>query len=107
MVYEVNPDNAGLSDDLMSLVNLNLYPNPTNENSTLLIDNKVDLSSLSIQINDLTGRLVYLKSLNSVGAGLHHIELPVASFDSGQYMITLRDANASVKKVLKLVKSNY
>ena len=106
MVYEVNPDNAGLSDDLMSLVNLNLYPNPTNENSTLLIDNKVDLSSLSIQINDLTGRLVYLKSLNSLGAGLHYFELPVASFDSGQYMLTLLDGNASVKKVLKLVKSN-
>jgi hypothetical protein len=106
LVYEVNPDNAGLSDDLMSLVNLNLYPNPTNENSTLLIDNKVDLSSLSIQINDLTGRLVYLKSLNSLGAGLHYFELPVASFDSGQYMLTLRDENSSVKKLLKLVKSN-
>jgi PKD repeat protein len=107
MVYEVNPDNAGLSDDLMSLIDLNLYPNPTNENTTLLIDNTVDLSSLSIQINDLTGRLVYLKSLNSLGAGLHYFELPVASFDSGQYMLTLLDANASVKKVLKLVKSNY
>jgi PKD repeat protein len=106
LVYEVNPDNAGLSDDLMSLVNLNLYPNPTNENSTLLIDNKVDLSSLSIQINDLTGRLVYMKILNSLSSGLHYFELPVASFDSGQYMLTLLDANASVKKVLKLVKSN-
>ena len=73
----------------------------------MLIDNTVDLSSLSIQINDLTGRLVYLKTLNSLSAGLHYFELPVASFDSGKYMITLRDANASVKKVLKLVKSNY
>jgi hypothetical protein len=76
-----------------------IYPNPVSEELNLLINCK-DENPLLIQINNITGELVYQQS-SMVSSGVLKINL--ASLNSGLYLVKLSDTNGNMKAV-KFVK---
>jgi hypothetical protein len=76
-----------------------VYPNPVSEELNLLINCK-DQNPLLIQINNITGELVYQQS-SMVSSGI--IKINLASLNSGLYLIKLSDAEGNMKAV-KFVK---
>jgi hypothetical protein len=76
-----------------------VYPNPVGEELNLLINCK-DQNPLLIQINNITGELVYQQS-SMVSSGILKINL--ASLNPGLYLVNLSDAEGNMKAV-KFVK---
>lgn len=78
---------------------LELFPNPANQNTTLKTEMKIQ-SDLLIEITDLTGKMVFNESLNSV-YGIINISIPVNEFNNGIYFVRIITADQS--KTAKLV----
>jgi hypothetical protein len=76
-----------------------IYPNPFSEELNLLINCK-DQNPLLIEINNISGELVYQQS-STVSSGILKINL--ASLNSGLYLVKLSDAEGNMKAV-KFVK---
>lgn len=85
-----------------SVINsLNLFPNPTADIATLMVET-TKASDLSIDIVNLMGQKVAGQKVNT-GAGKNFIQLPVEGLAKGIYTIVLRDTKG-VAKVQKLIK---
>jgi hypothetical protein len=79
MVYEVNPDNAGLVDLTSFMVEL--YPNP----SSAMVHVKTNLASIEkIQVFESSGRLTL--SRNGQGS---EIDVDVSKLQSGNYVFKI------------------
>jgi hypothetical protein len=78
---------------------ISVYPNPVSEELNLLINCK-DQNPLLIEINNISGELVYQQS-STVSSGILKINL--ASLNSGLYLVKLSDAEGNMKAV-KFVK---
>jgi hypothetical protein len=89
----------GIRTVLSNAPEISVYPNPVSEELNLLIKCK-DQNPLLIQINNITGELVYQQS-SMVSSGILKINL--ASLNSGLYLVKLSDAEGNMKAV-KFVK---
>ena len=82
---------------------LNVSPNPFNESCVLDFEIESEQKML-IEIVDMYGRLVYIKSTGTLSAGKNSIQLPLTQLVSGQYLLTIKDSSALKKQVLKIQK---
>jgi len=73
-----------------------LYPNPTNNSSLLVI--KGNLLNVEVIISDISGRIIWNNGINNTS----QINLPVERFAPGAYIVTV--TCGLNKKVLKLVR---
>ena len=72
---------------------LNIFPNPTTQNTNLIFDFEEECL---INIYDISGLKVYTKQLNSVGLEL--INLPTENFDAGLYFLVVYKENRVLAK---------
>jgi len=86
--------------DLQKETNMNVFPNPTNDKATVLIE-KLTITSGIIELYNITGALVKLEKFY-VSSGNAQIEIDLTDLSSGIY--TLKVNNISTLKPIKLVK---
>ncbi|MAR22031.1 MAG: hypothetical protein CMD25_08960 [Flavobacteriales bacterium] len=72
---------------------LNIFPNPTTQNTNLIFDFEKECL---INIYDISGVKVYSKQLNS--GGLKLINLPTENFDAGLYFLVVYKENRVLAK---------
>ncbi len=96
--YSVIVQAAGTNsiDENNLLVNVNVFPNPVNDQLT--IDLSSVKESVNVMIYDMTGKL--LKSVeNQIG---NKLEINTASLSRGMYQVVLKSASAqSIQRVIK------
>lgn len=88
-------------EELKSISNLNLYPNPTKGNLTVNYDSKSN-NELTISLVDINGREIS-KSIQTNAVGSNQINVSTESLETGVYFIELSNANSNKKiKFIKL-----
>ena len=90
-----NVENNGLSIG-------NVYPNPTNGQTTVNYS-LVNESAVSIKVVDVTGKVVYTSNQGSQVAGNHKVSFDATSFTNGVYYVTINTNGTQVTK--KLIKN--
>lgn len=79
------------------------YPNPTTGNAKLRMDLKQD-AVVSIEIIDITGKMVLSIAERNYEMGNHTLELPVNALTSGLYMVKINSGNSIVHRKLQIIK---
>ena len=88
---------AQVSEVLQSTATL--YPNPTGGKTTLQFESKADVR-YSIQVMDVTGRMILSENISAVeGSNMH--ELDFTTIAKGMYLIRLESSDAELQ-LLKL-----
>ena len=98
-IPNIKKPTKGIRTILSDEPQISVYPNPVNEELNLLINCK-DKNPLQIQINNITGELVYQQN-TMVSTGILKINL--ASLNSELYLVKLSDSSGQMKTV-KFVK---
>ena len=80
-----------------ALLQMSLYPNPTNDKTTLVFDASVD-GKATVEVLDHLGRVVYTSNL-SVAKGGNSIVLNDLSVASGNYFVRVLTQNAITETV--------
>lgn len=79
----------------------NLFPNPTNNSSNLTINLKNN-SNVSIEVVDITGKVVYTADKGELNAGNHAFEINSTSFNGGVYYVNINTNGViTTKKLIK------
>jgi hypothetical protein len=93
----VAPIAAGVEEE-STLSDMNVYPNPANENLNISINSMVN-SNANVVVTDMLGKVVLNVPANLI-AGEFNLNINVASLDAGFYTVSVRDAkNGSVQSV--------
>jgi hypothetical protein len=74
--------------------NAKLYPNPTNGPANLDF-NLTKSGNVTIQIKDITGKVVSTTEEGALGTGMQHIKLNTENLKTGVYFCTLNTSNGS------------
>lgn len=91
----------GTEEILPMEINAMIYPNPTHDNSTLMIRSENYKENVSVLLTDITGKLISEKTV-SLSTGENHIALQNGNLDSGMYFVTI--ISGEKNKTLRLVK---
>jgi len=89
-------------DEETALMNVSVYPNPTNG----LVNLKIDLleeNEVSYEVLDITGRIVLTGTLGSLNIGNHLRQIDIQSLSAGTYNIQLTAGDSKFQ--LPLVKN--
>lgn len=82
---------------------VSVYPNPTNGLAAASV--QLDAASkVSIEVFDITGRVIATVAEQKLAAGEHIIDLPVSNLASGLYNVKISTAKGSVTERLSIVK---
>ena len=81
------------SENINKASSLNVFPNPTTQNTNLIFDFEEECL---INIYDISGVQVYSKQLNN--EGLELINLPTGNFDAGLYFLVVYKENRVLAK---------
>ena len=81
------------SENINKASSLNVFPNPTTQNTNLIFDFEEECL---INIYDISGVQVYSNQLNSTGLEL--INLPTGNFDAGLYFLVVYKENRVLAK---------
>lgn len=87
--------------DLSNSLSSSLFPNPAIEQTTFNL-NLPYASTVSIEITDITGKLVYQDYKGMFIKGMHSFEIPLQNLSSGNYVISAVVGNYRVNN--KLIK---
>lgn len=90
-LYSFKDANVGIQNTAFNTT-LTIAPNPTTTNATLIID-LMQNQSLSIQLLDASGKVIWQDSKNEYLAGSNHINLPLSTQASGMYVYVIKDEN--------------
>ena len=81
-------------DDVESISNAGLFPNPTNDNTTMFFDLSED-ENINLEVVNTMGQRVVVKSFGEMLSGNHRVEIPASQLAPGFYFVNLR-TNAGV-----------
>jgi hypothetical protein len=81
--------------------NLSIYPNPTNGNAFAAF-NSLDGEIVTLQIMDISGRVVHYEELGKLNAGEVSFGFNTSGLNAGVYVVNLH-STAGVKRVSKLI----
>jgi hypothetical protein len=102
-------DNVNLSQTAASIKtvdanfsSIELFPNPTN-NETALHINLINQSSVTINVLNNVGQVVY-QSVSSLNAGSNKVNIDTKQFAAGIYNVVIASENGSVTKKLSVTK---
>ena len=92
---------AGIKENKMDL-NLNVFPNPANQNEFAQLNFELTaLASVTIFVNDVTGKLVYSDNKGSLAQGRHFAAINTSALAKGFYTIGVQTNN--VRSTAKLI----
>ncbi len=80
-------------EEVIVLTDMNVYPNPANDNATLEY-NTTEAGNHSIIITDITGKIVMTENY-SAQQGNNRLNLNLNGIEAGMYLITVADANGN------------
>ncbi|MBQ9439579.1 MAG: T9SS type A sorting domain-containing protein [Paludibacteraceae bacterium] len=70
-------------------IRCSVFPNPTNENSQVMLELDRDYHTMSLSITDITGRSIYhLVSASPLERGVHYYQLPFSCLPNGVLFLT-------------------
>lgn len=76
-----------------------LYPNPAADYTTLEFELLND-TKMSLEISDVTGKVVYSEALSNLSKGKHSINIDTQTFSEGVYFLNVRTGNNVTSKKL-------
>lgn len=82
------PSAIGITEKDAHGIEMSIAPNPANEN-VFVNYSLVSASDVTIEICDITGRVIYSSSEKSVQQGNHRTEINLESFAKGSYVILI------------------
>lgn len=82
--------------------NITLYPNPTNETTTLKYYASVS-TNVNISISDVTGKQILQNNVSAL-KGNNNYRLDIASLNPGIYIVNVKTEDGATAKTLRLVK---
>lgn len=95
-----NPE-AGIANNSKVVTEVNVFPNPAKTTATVEF-NVVNSSNVSIEVVDVTGKVVATKSLNNVATGANSVEFNVSSLASGVYTVAIKSNDSKVTRKLTI-----
>jgi hypothetical protein len=85
---------ASIEESTLVSNNVVLYPNPASDEATIAFTLNND-AAVTIEVRDLSGKVVYTSNEGQLTAGAHHTTLSTVSFASGMYTYSV-SANGAV-----------
>lgn len=76
----------GVEEELMNRLNLNVYPNPANENTVVSFDLE-EKQQLAVFVQDVVGRQLSQVFSGTLGTGHYEFPVPVAKLSAGIYFV--------------------
>ncbi|MCB0539111.1 MAG: T9SS type A sorting domain-containing protein [Bacteroidetes bacterium] len=96
---EIAQDTTNIND-INSIVNYTIYPNPTKGQIELVLDLNAN-ENLQIAVSDMFGRTVYQSNSINANAGLNAYRLDLSNNTAGVYLIQLSNGkNITTQKVI-------
>ncbi len=92
-----------LSINTQQLPTSALYPNPTKGDATLELS-LAQAQELSLQLTDVTGRIVYQIAAQEYEQGKHQVVMPTRSLAAGVYLYQVTNSNGELLSKGRLVK---
>ena len=99
--YTVNIKEETLSTVDNTLENINIYPNPFNESISIKLPNQI--SSYTIELFDISGRIIYNSKKTNVSTNTINIT-NLGTLSKGTYLLKVTDLNNNKAIVKKLIK---
>ncbi|MEX1193348.1 MAG: T9SS type A sorting domain-containing protein [Brumimicrobium sp.] len=81
-------ESLNVSDEEFEKNSVKLYPNPTSESATVSYSLKSE-SPVSLEVRDLTGKVVYKSEETNQLAGSHKMKINTSNLSNGMYTYTL------------------
>ncbi|MEG1555154.1 MAG: T9SS type A sorting domain-containing protein, partial [Bacteroidales bacterium] len=78
-------------DEESGLSDVNIYPNPASNYVNVKFSTD-QAENISLQVLDMTGKMIYSEAINHAGGELNH-QIPVANFAKGIYFLQLQTIN--------------
>ena len=92
----------GINESTTEISGVSIYPNPTSSSVNLEM-NIANPSEVSIQVTDLSGKIVATQNLGFLPIGKNQTTIQSTSFNNGLYYVTVSSNSSSVTK--KLIKN--
>ena len=89
--------------EVEAISNAAMFPNPTNDNATMFFD-LVDNTNINLEVVNMMGQQVIVKSFGEMLSGNHRIEIPASDLNAGFYFVNLRTDNGVVSTKLHVVR---
>ncbi|MFT4545347.1 MAG: hypothetical protein ACI9UR_001778 [Bacteroidia bacterium] len=83
--------------------NASLFPNPTNDNSTMFFDLQ-DETNIKLEVINTMGQCVVIKSLGQMASGNHRVEIPTSQMATGFYFVNLTTDSGVVSTKMQVVR---
>ena len=90
-------------EDVESINNAGLFPNPTNDNATMFFDLSQD-ENINLEVVNTMGQRVVVESFGEMLSGNHRIEIPASQLAPGFYFVNLRTNAGVVSTKMQVVR---
>jgi len=90
-------------EELESISAVGMYPNPTNDNTTLSFEVN-EAGRVAVDVVDVLGSSVMRFDLGSVSSGVRTVQLPTSELSTGMYLVRLSAQSGQVSQRLQVVK---
>jgi hypothetical protein len=90
-------------EDVESISNAGLFPNPTNDNATMFFDLTQD-ENIKLEVVNTMGQRVVVESFGEMLSGNHRVEIPASQLAAGFYFVNLRTNSGVVSTKMQVVR---
>lgn len=90
-------------EDVESISNAGLFPNPTNDNATMFFDLSED-ENINLEVVNTMGQRVVVESFGEMLSGNHRVEIPASQLAPGFYFVNLRTNSGVVSTKLQVLR---
>ena len=97
-------NNVGINEDVLSQLNLSIYPNPATDIVNVVFGNPVSDSDVQVRVVDIAGRSVMNKQF-AIGAAENFVSLNTTGMAAGTYYVQV-SINGKAGKTLPLIIAN-
>ncbi len=90
-------------EEVESIENASMFPNPTNDNAIMFFDLSQD-ENINLEVVNTMGQRVMVESFGEMLAGNHRVEIPASQLAPGFYFVNLRTNSGVVSTKLQVVR---
>lgn len=94
---------VGIEENSLSIGNVTIYPNPSHSELKLNYFVK-DAGQITIELIDVTGKLVKLLSIETTNTGFYNRSFNIQQIPSGFYSLRISNGNTLLNKKITIVK---
>ncbi|MGB1318406.1 MAG: T9SS type A sorting domain-containing protein, partial [Flavobacteriales bacterium] len=90
-------------NEVESISNAGLYPNPTNDNATMFFD-LTEGENINLDVVNTMGQRVFTESFGNMTSGTHRVEIPANQMAPGFYFVNLRTNSGVVSTKMQVLR---